>query len=486
MQAPCRGLRARVIGGLALLLAGASTVLATSALGAAGTRPGSPAKGFGRSGLAGAGAGVRLLGTAIEPDGKILAVGESGAGRTQNPRLLLVRFTSKGALDRSFGARGVARGPALSGTLGIGTGSVGRAVAIEPSGKIIVVGYATSKGGIGSDGLVIERFTASGHLDRSFGRGGVDELLAGTSGAGYAVALEPGGQIIAAGSAETAGSGGVAPRLAVVRVKESGSLDPSFGHGGIAVIDVGPDSSALAVALQSNGAILLAGSQRPGLQVPEALLVRLTHTGALDRSFAGTGTYTHQYARGAASSGFDAVDVQSNGAIVAAGSATQGGNGADMVVARFSRSGAPQRSFGSGGVVYATSAVNFLVTGTTVPGASGVAIAPDGTIFAAGTEVNGAASRAAIWAFTPGGSPNRRFGSSGRVLTSYGSDTVSEADALALAPDGDLVTAGDGQPAYNGTYTGFVEQYIGFGSVGRHHAFARDITTGRKHVAFHH
>jgi uncharacterized delta-60 repeat protein len=460
MQAPSRSLRARAISGLAVL-AGASAVLATGAL-AAGPRPGSPAAGFGHSGLAAAGAGARLLGTAVEPDGRIVAVGESGAGRTQNPRLLLVRFTSTGALDRSFGARGLAEGPALAGTLGIGTGSVGRAVAVEPSGKIVVVGYATSKGGIGSDGLVIERFTASGHLDRSFGRDGVDELLGGTSfGAGYALALQPGGQIIAAGSANAAGSGGVAPRVAVVRVKPSGSLDPSFGHGGIDVLDLGPDSSALAVALQKNGAILLAGSERPGLQVPLALLARLTHTGALDRSFAGTGTYTHQYARGAASSGFDAVAVQSNGAIVAAGSATQGGSGADTVVARFTRSGAPERSFGSAGVVYATSAVNFLVTGSTVPGASGVAIAADGTIFAAGSEVNGSESHAAIWAFTPRGAPNRRFGSAGRVLTSYRSDAVSEAAALALAPDGDLVTAGDGEPAYNGTYTGFVERYIG-------------------------
>jgi uncharacterized delta-60 repeat protein len=203
--------------------------------------PGSLDPSFGSGGIASSGSGTRLLGTAVQGDGKVVAVGETGAPGGET--LLVARFTSSGGLDPSFGAGGLVKGPAISGTAD--AGSIGRGVAIQPDGKIVVVGKNTSSDGFARDGLLVERFNSNGSLDTSFGAGGVVNLLTGTSfGDGYAVAVQPDGRIVATGSADAAGSGGTTPRVAVVRLNPNGSLDGSFGSGGVEVLDLGAYSYA--------------------------------------------------------------------------------------------------------------------------------------------------------------------------------------------------------------------------------------------------
>ena len=266
--------------------------------------PGSLDSSFGSGGIATMGQNTRLFGTAVQSDGKVVAVGESGAGSSAD--VLVARFTSSGALDHSFGSGGLVQGPAVP-TAG-GSGSLARAVAIQPDGKIVVVGRATTADGTGTDGLLIERYDSNGGLDHSFGSGGVVNLLSSTYGDGYAVAIQPDGKIVATGAADAAGSGGTFPRVAVARLSSNGSLDTSFGSGGIDVLDLGAYSYADAVALQGDGKIVIAGSQRPGLEVTNALIARLTPSGARDSSFAGSGAFAQQYAAsGGAYSGFDAV-----------------------------------------------------------------------------------------------------------------------------------------------------------------------------------
>jgi uncharacterized delta-60 repeat protein len=423
---------------------------------------GSLDSGFGGGGIASSGSGTRLLGAAVQGDGKVVAVGETGA--SSNATLLVARFTSRGLLDRSFGAGGLARGLAISGSAD--AGSIGRAVAIQPDGKIVVVGKNTSRDGSARDGLLVERFNANGSVDTGFGSHGVVNLLTGNSfGDGYAVAVQPDGRIVATGSADAAGSGGTTPRVAVVRLNANGSLDGSFALGGVDVLDLGAYSYALAVALQPDHKIVIAGSQAPGLQAPHALVARLTASGALDPSFAGTGAYAHQYARGAANSGFNALAIQSTGSIVAAGSAASGNSGADTLVVRFTGSGAQDRTFGSGGAVYTPSAVNWSAGSTpTVPGASGVALAPDGDIVVAGSYANSIVTYATVWALTSHGALDGAFGHSGASVLTNSDQNNTEYAAIALSPtDGDFFAAGDAVP-FGGSYTGVAARYIGFGA----------------------
>ena len=443
-----RSITRRLIVVLAVLIAG----LSASSI-ARAAAPGSLDPSFGSGGSAKTGAGTQLFGTAVQSDGKVVAVGQTG-GST----LLLVRFTSSGALDLSFGNHGRAIVPATGGPF---PGSIGRAVAVQADGKIVVVGASGPRGG---GGLLVERFAANGRPDKGFGKGGAVNLLSGDFADGFAVAVQPDGKILAGGSANAVGSSGVQPRVAVVRFKPNGSLDGSFGRGGVDVLDLGAESVARGLALQSGGKIVLAGSTAPGLQVPLAYVARLTSSGALDRSFAGTGYYRHQYSQAGASSGFNAVAVQGDGKIVAGGAAAAGPLGADAVVARFTASGGRDSSFGSGGAAYQTSAVNS-PPGRSLPGIKSITIAAKGEIVGAGYALDGPYSNAVLWALTPAGRLDSRFGSHGSAVTQFGGDRFNQFSALALAPNGELAAVGDTQQSYEGTYTGVAARYFGFGSV---------------------
>jgi uncharacterized delta-60 repeat protein len=423
-------------------LSAAILACAAGAAGAAGTHgPGSLDTSFGRSGTAVLGAGTRVLGLATLHDGKFLAVGESGV--PNNTRLLLARFTATGSLDHSFGHHGVVIGPKVPTRLG--TGSIGRAVATEPDGKIVVVGTATDHTGTARDGLLIERYNANGALDRNFGAHGVVNLLNDSFGDGYAVAIQPDGKILAAGSDNAAGSGnGDYPRVAVVRLTAGGGLDRSFGTGGIDVIDLGPYSYALAVALQRDGKLVIAGSQSPGLQATNALVARLTGSGKLDRSFGGTGYYAHQYApTGGAFSSFQGVAVLPGGGIVADGEASAANESADAFVVRFSARGARSSSFGQGGIAYATSARSWLESNDVVPGARSIALGPGGELIAAGQYADSIDTSIALWAFTAGGHPVHGFGSDGTAVLRLASSNDTDAAAVALGADGTAIVAGD-------------------------------------------
>jgi uncharacterized delta-60 repeat protein len=441
---------------LGALLCAAAIVLAVGAAAARAASPGTLDPSFGSGGVALSGAGMRLFGTAAQSDGKVVAVGESLGS---SPDVVAARFTASGALDSSFGSGGVAHGPAIG-------GSVGRGVAIQSDGKIVVVGSATDSSGNYTHGLVVERFNSNGSLDTGFGSGGVVQQLGGISaGQGNAVAVQPDGKIVATGAASVAGSSGTFPRVAVVRLNANGSLDGGFRGGGVDVLDLGAFSYALAVALQPNGAIVIAGSQAPGLQVPNALIARLTPSGALDTSFAGAGAYAHQYARGASNSAFNAVAIQPNGAIVAAGAATDGNTSADTFAVRFTSSGAQDGSFGSGGVVYAPSANNYSAGAGAVPGGYGMTLAPNGDAVVAGFYQNSANTYAAVWAFTSHGALDGSFGSHGTAVYTNTAGNNTEYAAIAISPtNGGLVTAGDAGPPYSGSYSGIAARYIGFGT----------------------
>jgi uncharacterized delta-60 repeat protein len=445
--------------GVGKRLACAAVLLLTlgTAAAAQAASPGTLVAGFGSGGLASTGANTRLFGTTVQSNGDILAVGESGVG--SSPDLLLARFTPSGALDHSFGSGGLVHGPAIS-----GFGSLGRAVAVQSNGQIVVVGEATDPSGTYPHGMLIERFNSNGGIDTTFGSHGVADVLTGASaGQGYAVAIQADGKIVATGAATAAGSDGTAPRVAVVRLKTNGSLDTSFRGGGTDVIDLGAYSSALAVALQSNGDIVIAGSQAPGLQVTNALIARLTTTGTLDSSFGTGGAYAHQYAQGAASSTFNGVAIQSNGDIVAAGAATAGNTGADTIVVRFTSAGHQDGSFGSGGVVYTPSATQYTSTGAT-PGSNGVVIAPNGDIITAGTFDISVETYATLWAFSPSGAAVTSFGTGGKAVLTNSAGNNTEDAALAISPvTGDLVAVGDGGRPYSGSYAGMAALYVGYG-----------------------
>jgi uncharacterized delta-60 repeat protein len=433
-----------------------ASALALLPVAAQAATPGTLDASFGAGGIAPAQAGIRFFGAAVQSDGKTLATGAAGG------TLIVARFTTGGQLDGSFGSGGIAHSPAITGTLD--TGSLGRSVAVQSDGKIVVAGKVTSADDSSTDAILIERFNSNGSIDGSFGSGGVVKAATTAQGDGYGVAIQSDGKIVAVGSANAVGQGGSAPRVAVVRLNTNGSPDSGFRGGGTDILDFGAYSVAQTVALQSDGKIVIAGSQAPGLQVPNALIARLTTAGNPDPTFASGGAFAHQYAIGAASSSFNGLAIQSDGKIVAAGAATAANNTADAFFVRFTTGGAQDGSFGSGGVTYAPSAVNWVVNGA-IPGVYGLALAGNGDIIGVGTIASATVRSAAVWALRSNGQFDTSFGNHGATVTSAGGSTSAEGNGVAIGADGNVVAVGDTRTLIGQTYSSLAARYVGFGGV---------------------
>ncbi len=311
------------------------------------------------------------LGVAIQPDGKIVAVGYADNGSRRN--FALARYTISGTLDTTFGSGGIV-------TTQIGNGGLGwdhaNGVALQPDGKIVVVGTASNVAGFD---FALARYTVSGTLDTTFGSGGIVTTPISTSGDfAYCVAVQPDGKIVAAGYASV--------DLAVVRYTTSGTLDTTFGSGGIVTTPIGSGiSRANGVALQPDGKIVAAGSAENG-GANDFALARYTISGTLDTTFGSGGVVTtpigpgNEWAYG--------VVIQRDGKIVAAGSAYNGSNN-DFALARYAVSGMLDTTFGSGGIV--TTQI-----GPSHDYAQGIALQRDGKIVAVGYASNGSVNDLAL------------------------------------------------------------------------------------------
>jgi uncharacterized delta-60 repeat protein len=130
-------------------------------------------------------------GVAIQPDGKIIAVGET-YGNANGDGWLVARFDTAGNLDPTFGINGMTLAwPSAS----LGWDQAFRA-AVQTDGEIVVAG-GTSQ----ATGFYVGRFDAAGALDSSFGTGGVVRTVIGTGNQLRDMLLQPDGKIVVSGDA---------------------------------------------------------------------------------------------------------------------------------------------------------------------------------------------------------------------------------------------------------------------------------------------
>ena len=175
-----------------------------------------------------------------------------------------------GPFDPSFGDDGKV-------VFGLGEGPAVADVAAEPSGDYVLAGSGNPAGGDYS----LVRVTTSGAVDRTFGSqlGARPFFPPGGPGAGYvpvALAARPGGGWL------TAGNDG---RVALAAHRADGSLDPAFGSGGLAHVDVAAQSRATALAVLPDGRILVA-ARTPQQHV---VVARVTPSGTLDTGWGSGG-----------------------------------------------------------------------------------------------------------------------------------------------------------------------------------------------------
>src|SRR5580704_16615512 len=197
--------------------------------------------------------GVAGVGGFEQSNGDIVAIAQVNFVNNVGTGIGLVRYTSAGELDTTFGMNGIT----VTAFAGIGFDPFG--FAVQKNGDILIGGVAT-KSGRSEFGLA--RYTATGVLDTTFGtRGLVRTKVGARSDAPSALLLQPNGQIVMGGF-EVA-EGNFPGMMSLVRYNANGNLDATFGKGGISLASVtflGPET----LALLSNGDYLGVGQDANG------------------------------------------------------------------------------------------------------------------------------------------------------------------------------------------------------------------------------
>ena len=335
--------------------------------------------------------------------------------------LLPVGVLAQGAgdLDTSFGDDGK-----VITDFGDG-GEEATDVVLQPDGKIVVAGVASSFeiGGL----FALARYLPNGTLDTTFGGDGRVTTDVG-GGTAHAVALQPDGKIVLAGVAPSPSTGS---DFALARYLPNGTLDTTFGGDGRVITDFGGDDIAIAVTLQPDGKIVVAGraTTNPATGHTDFALARYLPNGTLDTTFGGDGRVTTAFFEDHATAG--GVVLQPDGKIVATGEANNLSTGnRDFALARYLPNGTLDTTFGGDGLV--TTALEGDV------GSGGVALQPDSKIVLAGGV--GFPPDIALARYLPNGTLDTTFGGDGLVITDFGD--FEFATDVAFQPDGKIVATG--------------------------------------------
>jgi len=329
-----------------------------------------------------------------------------------------------GDLDVTFGKGGI-----VTTSLGGYTIDLATALVRQPDGKLVAAGTYDSGGN--DPAFAIVRFQADGQLDLAFGVSGAAIIqVGGGRDSAFAVALQPDGKIVAAGTA----SRGSTADFAIVRCNPDGSRDESFGGGGAVLtrFNNGSHAEAHALVIQPDEKLVAAGWF--ATTVGESIgLARYLPDGRLDTDFNTDGRVTTQF-DGASYAEAQALLVQPDGKLVVAGFNNASGT-ADFALVRYLPNGALDNEFSGNGKV--TTPV-----GGSDDAAYALALQPDGKLVAGGRAGRPSTdSDFALVRYLSDGRLDGTFSEDGKLTTpvSKGKDNVL---SVLVQPDGKLVAGG--------------------------------------------
>lgn len=317
---------------------------------------------------------------------------------------------SAGTLDKVFGINGKVVTPIDT------ISDKGHSMVIQGDDKIILGG--TTKNSFTSFDFALVRYNNDGTLDNTFGAGGKVITPIEEQSAGNSVAIQSDGKIILGGADQWF--------INLVRYNNDGSLDTTFGAGGIVVTDV-PGyyrDRCKSVAIQSDGKIVIGGfAQENNNDMSYFVLIRYNSDGSLDTAFGTNGIVIGGLGQ------YEALKIQNDGKIVLGGTSNL-----SFAVERYNSDGSLDSSFGIGGKV--TTSFGLSSSGNSME------IQSDGKIVLGG--YNGLASGGLAFAlarYLSDGNLDNSFGIGGKVTTPIG--TSSKANSVAIQNDGKIILAGD-------------------------------------------
>lgn len=380
--------------------------------------------------------------------GKVVTAIGNGAGSyaslvQPDGKIVLAGYTDAVGAQRSFALTRYLPNGTLDLTFGVngivvspaGTGLVSAfALVTQDDGKLIAGGGLE----LGStNAWILARYNSDGSLDTSFGNGGIVSTSVGR----YVNALlvEPDGKILAAGASNTTSSG-LPIDFAIARYNPNGSSDTSFGNNGVVYADLGDNArdAALSIKRQADGKYVVAGYNYPS-PLANFALIRLNSNGSLDTTFGINGrSLTPVGNFGDSFFNRAGMVLDGSGRIVLSGRGTDDSGLAGFVTARYNSDGFLDTSFGNGG----KSIVRF---GGETSIANAVTLQSDGRILIGGSGrmPGDSGSGYAIARLNPNGASDISFGNNGRIVTKFGLSSDSDsAYSIQVQADGKILAAG--------------------------------------------
>jgi uncharacterized delta-60 repeat protein len=364
-------------------------------------------------------------GMVVQADGKIVLAGMQEIISSSD--FAVARYNADGSPDNAFGTNGVT-------LIDGGTDSdAAWCMALQDDGKIVLGGSVYNQFTTVDDFAAV-RLNTDGSPDNTFGGGDgiVITDIGGFWDNAYGIAIQDDGKILLGGDGYNIDK----RNICIVRYLVDGSLDPSFGSGGIALHSVGSVSDhTKAIAVQADGKILTAGYFDDGVD-DQSCLTRFNADGTVDITFGNNGSATLDI--GGNEDRFFAVCMQPDGKIIAGGFSMNASLEIDALFVRYLTDGSLDNSFGGGSGIILHS---FNSNGTV----QDMMLQADGKILAA------------IESFAFGlvrlledGQRDNTFGDNGIVSTTIGN--YCSAVSVGLYDDGKAVLGGH---AFDGTSYNF-------------------------------
>ena len=341
--------------------------------------------------------------TAYSADGTM-----AGSGTTTVGVVAITGF--QGMVDIGFGSNGAVSS----------VGGLGMAVAVQPDSKIVEAGTS------------VVRYLSNGQLDGVFGTGGV-AACPFPSGWFTSLVIQPDGKILAAGTYSNQSFG-------VVRYLPNGTLDPSFGNGGIAYGNLSGGCSGM--ALQPDGKIVLCGATYTAATSVDFASIRYLPNGTVDTGYGTNGIVTTDFGTvgGGRDNAMAGVKILGDGAILLGGR-TQ--NGPDNLlnyafgVVKYTSAGILDASFGNGGKA-------IVPLGLDLAGGRGMCVDAAGRIILVGeanTIPGQSYSSFAVVRLTTDGHLDPGFANAGTLVVPLGG-TSTYATAVTTLPDNTIAVSG--------------------------------------------
>ena len=284
------------------------------------------------------------------------------------------------------------------------------------------------------EAAVLVRYRADGSLDPTFGAGGIVRGVPAEPAHPSEGVLQPDGKIV------TVGSDADFDDIMVVRYLSDGRLDTGFGAGGVVTTNLGGVDGGFAVALQPDGKIVAAGRSDN-----RHALVRYQPGGGLDPSFGTGGKVVTPSVPATAGAEAEAVVVLSSGAIVVGGREAPDGGDPTPLLARYTPAGVLDATFGVAGRAQRGAARLHSV--------SSLVVQPGDRLVVGGEVTIADVRRHALARFLSNGSLDASFGSGGSTVTTIGAHGFTR--DLALDAGDRIVAVGGANPSidFPGVYS---------------------------------